>query len=371
MRSEDERADLAVADVGIVEPYLVRCCDQRVEKRPVDGAGDIEALDRLAGLAGGDDAGAQRQMRRRDRIGAGEHDHRVLATELEIGGDEGTRGGLGHLAPGRDRSGEADIIDRFDQGLAGRGIAFDEAEHGGELGHLGYGFAQGGNEARGDFRRLDQSRASGGECGDRIDSREHDGEIPRRDRPEQRIGDQSRRIAHRGVRAGLVVARVFGDQLRGKVGPAADGDGQAVDLDLRDPPPPGIARQRIEQGFAVRHHGIGPAVQDGRARLGLERRPGRLRGAQPHRLGLHRGGIERRDLVIRLTGARVDDLHVLALQLSRISLPVANQAPGCSASQRTSASKASMRYGRPMMYGVRCIGSIRPPCASASCASQP
>ncbi len=71
-----------------------------VDERVVDRRLDVHALDRDAGLAavlhrvvGGRVGGAL-------EVGVGEHDHRVLAAELERDGDQRARRALGDLAPG-------------------------------------------------------------------------------------------------------------------------------------------------------------------------------------------------------------------------------------------------------------------------------
>ena len=71
----------------------------------------VDALERLAGLARGQHRGAQHHGRGEVEVGRLRDDHRVLAAELQEGGDESARRRLGDEAPGADAAGEAHDVD--------------------------------------------------------------------------------------------------------------------------------------------------------------------------------------------------------------------------------------------------------------------
>ena len=101
----------------------------QLDELVVDGLLDEDALDRGARLAAVEHGAPDRGVRRPLEIGVGEHDHRVLAAELEAVRDQPLGGALGDLPAGARGAGELDEVGLVHQRGAGRSGAGQALEH--------------------------------------------------------------------------------------------------------------------------------------------------------------------------------------------------------------------------------------------------
>jgi hypothetical protein len=90
---------------------LSRERDERVDELAVDRLGDVEPLDGDAPLAGVAEGGPEQGLDQLLPVGAGQHDRRVVAAELEGDPLERARRAGHHLLAGSDRAREADLGD--------------------------------------------------------------------------------------------------------------------------------------------------------------------------------------------------------------------------------------------------------------------
>ena len=241
---------------------------------------DIEPLNRLARLPVGRDRGAQRDARRCHRIGGRKDNHRIFSAQFEIGGDERPCTRFCNLAPGRDRTGEADIIDMIDERLPRLWPALDNGQHLGEFGNSLDGFAEFRYKARRNLRRLHQRRATSHQRGNRVDQAEQQREVPRRDRAEQLIGHMpvADRDARRRTRHVLKIkAR---DDRGGAFGPALEDINHAEHLDIGDRDAPGINAEPLDESAHIGLDRVRPLQQHLRPALRAKRPPCGLCGTQ-------------------------------------------------------------------------------------------
>ena len=139
---------------------------------------DVDALDRDADLAGVVEPVGGRGVRGPLEVGVGEHDHRVLAAELEAHRGERLRRLRHHLLAGRDRAGEHHVVDLVDERRAGVAAAGGDREH--RLGQAAVGehlrHQQRGE--RRDLRRLEHHRVAGRERRDAVAERVRQRVVP-------------------------------------------------------------------------------------------------------------------------------------------------------------------------------------------------
>ncbi len=124
LRREGDRPDVDRPGPG--RRALAKGLDALGEQREelvVDGLLDVDALDRDAGLARVAHPVGDGGVRGALEVGVGEHDHRVLAPELEADRRQGLGGAPHHLLAGLDRAREVDEVDLVDQRGAGLAAA--------------------------------------------------------------------------------------------------------------------------------------------------------------------------------------------------------------------------------------------------------
>ena len=311
LRREDDRAD--VDGSRLAGRPLAQAADllgQPLEELVVDRLLDVDPFDRDADLArvvepvGGGGVGGALE------VGVGEHDHRVLAAELEAHRGERLRGLRHHLLPGRDRAGEHDEVDLVDQrraGLAAAGGDLKDALGDPALGeHLGH--QQRGQ--RGHLGRLHDHGVAGGERRDAVAEGVVERVVPGADHAddaERLVADHHPAAAHeRRRRLDLLVGEV-GGRLPGPELERREPVGELGEL--------GLVGRAAGLGADRRHHPLGvrdqPAArreQDLGAPLEPELRPAGLRRAgrgddRPHLVRAELG--DARD---RLPRRRVLDL---------------------------------------------------------------
>ena len=99
LRREGDRADLDRAGAfGLADAQRANFLGDFRDELVVDGLLDVDALDRDARLPGVLHRVVGREVGGALEVGVGEHDHRVLAAELQRGGDQPPGGGFGDLA---------------------------------------------------------------------------------------------------------------------------------------------------------------------------------------------------------------------------------------------------------------------------------
>ena len=182
---EDDRADVDAAELpGRTLAQRSDLFGQPLDELVVDRLLDVDPLDRDADLTGVVEPVRDRGVGRPLEVGVGEHDHRVLAAELEADGGQ-RLGGLGHHLLARlDRAGEHDVVDEVDQGGAGRAGAGRDRED--AVGQAGRGQHLGHQERgqRGDLRGLEDDGVAGGKRRDAVAERVDQWEVPRPDHPD-------------------------------------------------------------------------------------------------------------------------------------------------------------------------------------------
>ena len=247
----------------------------------VDRRLDVHALDRDAGLPAVLHRVEGGGVRRALEVGVGEHDHRVLAAELQRHRRERARGALHDLLAGRGRAGEHHHVDLVDQRLtrlaeAGRDLvdALGQAALAHRLDHQQRGQGR-------DLRRLEDHGVAGGERRDAVAEGVRQRVVPRADHadePERRVAHDELAAEHERVgRADLLV----GEVVRRVLGPEAERAADVADLGEQGVLV-GLARlgdDRVDHALLVVEHPLLGAPQHARAALEAERLPGRLRGA--------------------------------------------------------------------------------------------
>ena len=112
LSAKDERADVALIKVGIVQLHGAGFADQRRDKRFGNFLRNIDPFNGLTCLPRVDHRGAQCCTCGHLGIGAGQNNERILAAKFKAGRNECTRGGFGYLAARCHRSGEGYVIDQ-------------------------------------------------------------------------------------------------------------------------------------------------------------------------------------------------------------------------------------------------------------------
>ena len=148
---------------------------------------DVDALNGGACLAGVGHAAPDRTVRRPLEVGVGEHDHRVLAPELEAVWDQPLGGALGDLPAGAGGAGELDVVGLVNQRGAGGSRAGQAFEHSWSAQVLAPATDDLAGGERGELRRLDGDRCTGQQRGHRIGQGDQDGEVPRADDAHDRV----------------------------------------------------------------------------------------------------------------------------------------------------------------------------------------
>ena len=144
-----------------------------------------------------------------------EHDHRVLAAELEA--DRGQRlGGAGHhLAAGPVGAGELDEVDVVDEGAAGLAGPLDDVEDVRAADLVLPGLDHLGQPQRRELRRLDDDRGACLQRRDRVAEREDQREVPGADDPDHRMGPVLDAELLRGEQGGVGTNALLADELGG------------------------------------------------------------------------------------------------------------------------------------------------------------
>jgi hypothetical protein len=221
-----------------------------------------------------------------------QHDHGVLAAELEGAGDEVAAAGLAHLASGAHAAGEADLVDAgLDQGGAGLAVALDDVEQpvrqaglGEEIEHETPG------EGR-DLGRLDHHRVAGEERLHRRVERQDEGAVPGRDDPddaERAVGDDHL-LGAQEVEGHLAL----GEHLLGVLGEPLEGVARGEDLHEEGlhARAAGVADDDVDEALLLLDEDLEGAPGDARALLDGVGRPAGLDGAgAPHDLTYFVGG---------------------------------------------------------------------------------
>ena len=242
-------------------------------------------------------------------VGVGQHDHRVLAAELETDRGERLSRLRHHLLAGRHRAGEHHVVDLVDQRRAGlpapggdREDAVRDPAFGQHLGHQQRG-------QRGDLGRLQDHRVAGGERRDAVAEGVVEGVVPgpdHADYAERRIADDHLAAAHeRRRRLDLLVAEVDG-RLAGPELERRQPVGELGDLGLVGGSA-GLGADRADDPLRVGDHPAASGEQDLGATLEAELVPAGLRGARGGDQGAHLIGPELGNGRDRLPRRRVLD----------------------------------------------------------------
>ena len=153
-----------------------------------DRLGDVDPLGGDAQLAGVGEAGPDRALGRLLHVGVVQDQQRVLAAELQRAADQPLRALGGDLAPGRGRSGEADVVALVDQ-LRPDDVAravHHRPQVGGQADR-----AQQLHRGQRDQRRLviglEQHRVAGDQGRQAVGDRHGERVVPGRDHPDQAL----------------------------------------------------------------------------------------------------------------------------------------------------------------------------------------
>ena len=188
-----------------------------VHEPVVDRRLHVDALDRHAGLAAVLHRVVGRGVGGALEVGVGEHDHRVLAAELEPDRRQRLGRPRHHLLAGRGRAGEHHEVDLVDQRLRGVGAADHDLDR--VLGQPALAEAV-GEQQRGErrhLRRLEDDGVAGRQGGDRVAEVVGQRVVPRADHahdPDRPVADEELAAEHERVRgADLLVGQVLGRAL--------------------------------------------------------------------------------------------------------------------------------------------------------------
>ena len=275
----------------------------------VHGLLDVDPLDRDADLAGVVEPVGGRGVGRALEVGVREHDHRVLAAELEADRGEGLRRLRHHLLARRDGAGEHHVVDLVDQRRAGRPAPGGDGEDAVRDPALGQHLGHQQRGERGDLGWLEDDRVAGGKRRDAVAERVVERVVPRADHPDH----AERRVAHdhpatadeRRRRLDLLVGEVDG-RLAGPELERREPVRELGDLGLVGRAP-GLRADRADDALRVGDHPAAGGEQDLGAPVEAERGPAGLRGARGGDQRAHLIGPEFGDGRDRLPGRRVLD----------------------------------------------------------------
>jgi len=246
---------------------------QRWEKRTVH----VNAFQRLTGLSGREYRGAQHRRRRPLKISVGGDDHRILAAELEKRRYESSCGVLGHEASGTHAAGEHDCINMIDKLGAGAAGALHDARYGGDLRHCSQHFAEGQCVARRDFAGLQHDPAAGEQRRDRVDHRQHERKVPRRDYADHGVRHELHPTED--PRGHACLPRRGREDLCGIRTAERNHPLHAAEFDLRDALPSRVGGEGCDERSGMAEKGLAEFAQRRRSSLAAERGPRGLSSA--------------------------------------------------------------------------------------------
>ena len=180
----DQRPDFGRGIEGVADLQRLHACGELLDEFFRDALLDQQPARGGAALAVERVDHEHDGIERAVEIGVVEHDHRVLAAELEMHALQGRRALRHDRGAGR---AFADKADRLDRGMLGQRLAgfLADAVHGVEhaVGHAGllHQLRQQVGGDRRPFRRLVHDRAAGGQRRGDLPGREHERRVPRRD----------------------------------------------------------------------------------------------------------------------------------------------------------------------------------------------
>lgn len=280
MPSRDERAQIGGGVGRIADDDARHEVRDAVDEFVVERGGDDRPGRRGAVLSAVDDRGRDRTVDRCLQVGVVEDDERRLAAEFELDPCPGGGGLRHHLPADRARPGEGHHVDAGMSGQVCAGIrtgADDDVEN--AVGQSGLGGDAGHRQRRQrrDLGRLQDHRATGGECRDDLPHRHLQRVVPGRDGADDADGFTADR---RGV-----VARVLRTRLALEIacdtGEELDVVDRSGDVELGREPDrlAGVRDLFGDQHLGLRRQRSGQREQDTRpfGRGGTS--PGRLRGA--------------------------------------------------------------------------------------------
>lgn len=242
---------------------------------------DVQPLDGDAELTGRGEAGADGAGGGLLHVGVPEHQHGVLAAELQRDPDEPGRRTLRDLAAGAGGTGERDVVGVLDDlGADDRSVAEDHLEHLG--GQPGFDQQVPGPQRgqRGLRIGLHHDGVAGDERGQRVADGQLERVVPRCDLPDDaarltQLGDLGEGRDDSGVPLRLQIRAGPAPVVAGR-----DGDGLHLLVGVQ----PGLAGLQLDEVEDLRlplEHEVVEAEQDGRPGADGGRGPGRLGGTGP------------------------------------------------------------------------------------------
>ncbi len=316
----DQRAHPRAPRQAAAEPQCAGPGGEPGEELVGDRAVHVEPLDRYAELPGGGEAGPDGAFGGLVQVGVGQHQHGVLAAQLQRGADQAGGGLLGDLAAGPGRAGERDVVGVVDHGRADhRAVAdHDLPEVGGQSG-LDQQLAGPEGGQRGLRVGLVDHRVARDEGGQGVADGEFERVVPRRDLPDHtlRTPGLDRMGEHRQRPAVAAVAQVRGR--RAPVVPGGQRDGEhlfeGVQAGLA-----GLGLDQVEHLVLPLEQQVVEAQQDGGPAADGQRGPAPLRpaGQLVRHLDVGRGGA--RQAREPVAGQRRGGVHQLGLAGRRDAL---------------------------------------------------
>ncbi len=300
----DERPDVS-ARIVASQTHDSESREQLRTQRIEDAAIDVDALQRLTGLARREYRGTQHRGCSPLEIGVRRDDHGILAAEFQECGNEAPCRMFGHQASGAHAAGEHDGIGMIDEIGARAARAAHDAGNGGDLRHLGKDFGEWRGMARRYFARLENHTAAGEQCRDGVDHRQHHRKVPRRDHADDGIRDALAAPKDSGDRRGAPV--LAGQHLRCMRETQRDHALNGAQFDVRDAFASGVDHQRGPQRRASVREDFAKTADGLRATLYAERGPGGLRRAHGRAGCRDLGTRTHRELVVDEPRERVAD----------------------------------------------------------------
>src|SRR5580658_4197577 len=98
LADEDERTDMPIERIAVIQRHLPGLGDERLDEPIMDRVVHIDALHRIAHLAGRIDPATQYGGGRAIDVGVRGNDGRILAAEFQKAGDQALRTGERHFA---------------------------------------------------------------------------------------------------------------------------------------------------------------------------------------------------------------------------------------------------------------------------------